>query len=40
MRPLCPYAPPGNNTGMGCHFLLEEIIPTQGSNPHLLHCRW
>ena len=40
MRPLCPYAPPGNNTGTGCHFLLEEIIPTQGSNPHLLHCRW
>jgi len=24
---------------MGCHFLLQGIIPTQGSNPHLLHCR-
>ena len=25
---------------MGCHFLLQEIIPTQGSsNPCLLHCR-
>ena len=24
------------NTGAGCHFLLQEIFPTQGSNPHLL----
>ena len=31
---------PGNNTGMGCHFFLQGIFPTQGSNPHLLHCRW
>ena len=22
---------------MGCHFLLQEIFPTQGSNQHLLH---
>ena len=22
---------------MGCHFLLQEISPTKGSNPHLLH---
>ena len=22
---------------MGCHFLLQEIFSTQGSNPHLLH---
>ena len=22
---------------MGYHFLLQGIIPTQGSNPHLLH---
>ena len=22
---------------MGCHFLLQWIFPTQGSNPHLLH---
>ena len=21
-------------------FLLQEIFPTQGSNPGLLHCRW
>ena len=26
---------PGKNTGMGCHFLLQETFPTQGSNPHL-----
>ena len=24
---------------MGCHFLLQGIFPTQGSNPFLLHCR-
>ena len=24
---------------MGCHFLLQETFPTQGSNPGLLHCR-
>ena len=28
---------PGNNTGVGCHFLLQEIFPTENSNPHLLH---
>ena len=27
---------PGKNTGVGCHFLLQGIFPTQGSNPHLL----
>ena len=27
---------PGKNTRMGCHFLLQGIFPTQGSNPHLL----
>ena len=25
------------NTGMGCHFLLQRIFLTQGSNPGLLH---
>ena len=25
---------------MGCHFLLQGIFLTQGSNPGLLHCRW
>ena len=23
----------------GCHFILQEIFPTQGLNPGLLHCR-
>ena len=31
---------PGNDTGVGCHALLQGIVPTQGSNPGLLHCRW
>ena len=30
---------PGNNTGVGCHFLLQGIFLTQGLNPGLLHCR-
>ena len=25
---------------MGCHFLLQRIFLTQGSNLGLLHCRW
>ena len=29
---------PGKNTGVGCHFLLQGIFPTQGWNRHLL--RW
>ena len=28
---------PDRNTQIGCHFLLQEIFPTQESNPHLLH---
>ena len=27
------------STGVGCHFLLQEIILTQGLNPGLPHCR-
>ena len=30
---------PGTSTGVGCHFLLQRIFPTQGSNPCLPHCR-
>ena len=30
---------PGKNTGVGCHFCLHGIFPTQGSKPGLLHCR-
>ena len=35
-RLLCPWDFTGKNTGVGCHFLLQGIFPTQGSNPHLL----
>ena len=31
---------PGKNIGVGCHAFLQEIFLFQGSNPHLLHCRW
>ena len=27
---------PGKNTGVSCHFLLQKIVPTQGSNLGLL----
>ena len=27
---------PGKNTGLGCHFLLQEIFLTRGLNPCLL----
>ena len=30
---------PGKDTGVGFHFLLQGIFPTQESNPGLLHCR-
>ena len=36
-RLLCPCDFPGKNTGVGCHALLQRIVPTQGSNSHLLH---
>ena len=29
----------GIHTGVDCHFLLQRIFLTQGSNPSLLHCR-
>jgi len=32
-RLLCPGDPPGNNTGVGCHFLLQGIFLTQGFEP-------
>ena len=38
-RLLRPWDSPGENTGVGCHFLLQGIFLTQGSNPDLLHCR-
>ena len=33
---LSPLDFPGRNTGVGCHFLLQGIFPTQGLNLHLL----
>ena len=42
-RLLCPWVSPGNNTRVHCHFLLQGIFPSQGSNPHLLFSclgRW
>ena len=36
-RLLHPRDFPDKNTGVGCHFLLQEIFLTQGSNTHLLH---
>ena len=38
-RLLCPWDFPAKDIGVGCHFLLQRIFPTQGSNPGLLHCR-
>ena len=35
-----PWNSPGQNTGVGSLSLLQRILPTQGSNPGLLHCRW
>ena len=34
-----PWHSPGKNTGVGCHFLIQEIFPTQGLNLVFLHCR-
>ena len=40
-RFLCPWDSPGKNTGAGCHFLLQRIFRTQGSNLRLLRLlRW
>ena len=35
-RLLYPWDFPGKNTGIGCHFLFQGILLTQGSNPHTL----
>ena len=40
MRLLCPWDSPRENTGVGCHAVLQGIFPTQGLNPGLLQCRW
>ena len=33
---ISPRTPPGKNTGVGSHALLQGIFQTQGSNPCLL----
>ena len=38
-RLLHPWDFPGKNTRVGCHFLLQGIFLTQGSNSGLPHCR-
>ena len=38
-RLLGPWDFLGKSIGVGCHFLLQKIFPTQGSNPGLPHCR-
>ena len=38
-RLLCSWNSPGKSTGVGCHFPLQGIFPTQGLNLGLLHCR-
>ena len=35
----CPWDSLGQNTEVGSLSLLQGIIPTQGLNPGLLHCR-
>ena len=35
-RLLCPWDSPGKDTGVGFHFLLQGIFPTQGWNQRLL----
>ena len=32
-RFLCPWDPPGKNSRVGCHAVLQGIFPIQGSNP-------
>ena len=34
-RLLCPWDFPGKNIGLGCHFLLQATLLTQGSNPSI-----
>ena len=40
-RLLTSWDSSGRNTGVGCHALLQEIFPTQGSNlTFLLLLHW
>ena len=35
-----PWNSPGQNTGVGSLSLLQQVFPTQGSNPGLPNSRW
>ena len=36
-----PVGSLGKNTGVGCHFLLQETFPIRESNPNILyHLHW
>ena len=37
IRLLCPLDSSGQNTGVGCHFLLQGIFPIKRLNTCLLH---
>ena len=39
MRFLHPWDFLGKNTGVRCHFLLQQIFPTQGLKLGLQHCK-
>ena len=39
IRLLCPWDFPGMNSGVNCHFFLQGIFSTQGSNLDLLNSR-
>ena len=39
-RLFSPWDPPGKNTGVGCHFLLQGIVTTQILNSYLLCLLW
>ena len=38
-RLLCPWNSPGKNAEVSSHSLLQGILPTQGLNLGLLHCK-
>ena len=38
-RLLRPWGFSSKNARVGCHAFIQEIFPTQGSNPGLPHCR-
>ena len=39
MHLYSPWNSPGQNTAVGSLYLPQGIVPSQGTNPGLLHCR-